>query len=239
MGQRCSCLFTPQGQHVSLEREQQQQHNNKYDKYSKGEIHNIEYSKAVNNKRQSEQYYEMKEKSIEGLNTRIDMNISENTLGNALGNTNTYQKEINIFPIINFQSLFRGYITRLKFNCILKAELQQLVKELVQENELLFKNLNVLHIESLAEPYNREGWKKLSKNEEKTKYEYKGTIFICEILLKNGNFYSGQVNIKNQKHGFGKFIKKDGSKLEGYWINDQFTGWGRLIDEEGNLLEGI
>jgi hypothetical protein len=51
------------------------------------------------------------------------------------------------------------------------------------------------------------------------------------------SIYIGQVNYLHRKHGFGKLINKDGSFMEGFWQNNEFTGWGRIVNFEG-IKEG-
>ena len=50
------------------------------------------------------------------------------------------------------------------------------------------------------------------------------------LLYQNDSFYIGQVNINNKKHGIGKLTYKDGTRYQGFWINDKFTGWGRIME---------
>ena len=49
--------------------------------------------------------------------------------------------------------------------------------------------------------------------------------------------YEGDINIKNEKHGFGRLTTIK-SVFLGEWRNDQFTGWGRETRRSGKLLEG-
>ena len=70
-------------------------------------------------------------------------------------------------------------------------------------------------------------------------YNY-GRIFQSKLLISSeeSSIYSGQVNINNQKHGFGVLLTKDGTKYEGAWISNKFTCWGKFIDLEGTIYIG-
>ena len=63
-----------------------------------------------------------------------------------------------------------------------------------------------------------------------------------EIIVvddETGSFYSGTLNSKNQKHGFGVFMKKNGERYEGFFENDVFNSFGRYINEKGEIYEGL
>ena len=52
------------------------------------------------------------------------------------------------------------------------------------------------------------------------------------------SFYSGSVNAKGQKHGFGLLMNLNGEKYEGYWENDCFQPYGRFENDKGEIFEG-
>ena len=61
-----------------------------------------------------------------------------------------------------------------------------------------------------------------------------------EQTLKNpikNEIYQGDINSKNQKHGFGFLISSDKKRI-GTWKNDKFNGWGREINSNGEIYEG-
>jgi hypothetical protein len=58
------------------------------------------------------------------------------------------------------------------------------------------------------------------------------------ILFQDDTIYHGQWNYAGKKHGFGVYIKKDGSKYEGFWMNDKINGRGRFIEKRENYYEG-
>lgn len=54
---------------------------------------------------------------------------------------------------------------------------------------------------------------------------------------RNVKVYEGEVNMDNQKHGFGTLTTPDGEKT-GTWRNDQFEGWGIYCKRNGATYEG-
>lgn len=66
-------------------------------------------------------------------------------------------------------------------------------------------------------------------------------LFTKLLILEFNNmpsFYVGEVNIDNQLHGKGILTQQDGTKYNGTFERNIFTGVGRIIDKEGTLLEG-
>ena len=87
------------------------------------------------------------------------------------------------------------------------------------------------------------GWKKFyPQNNPFFNYD-KGFVihYGVKILYPNDPYrvsiYEGDVNINNEKHGFGRLTTTKGVFL-GEWRNDQFTGWGRETRRNGKILEG-
>jgi len=62
-------------------------------------------------------------------------------------------------------------------------------------------------------------------------------IFLFDEYTSS--FYSGSVNERNQKHGYGLQMTAIGEKYEGYFENDAFQPYGRYINERGELFEGV
>lgn len=56
--------------------------------------------------------------------------------------------------------------------------------------------------------------------------------------LDNGAIYHGQWTKEGLRQGRGIQIWRDGSKYEGYWLNDMANGKGRLIHADGDVYEG-
>ena len=66
------------------------------------------------------------------------------------------------------------------------------------------------------------------------------SLRIEQIILDSDarSFYSGSVNQKNQKHGFGLLMKSTGERYDGFFENDVFQPYGRYINEKGEFFEG-
>ena len=92
--------------------------------------------------------------------------------------------------------------------------------------------------------FDQSGWQQFYKNTDF--YFNPNTKFIKlkkAIKITNPNnplnisIYEGEVNIKNQKHGFGMLTTPNMVYI-GNWENDKFTGWGRITKRNGLILEG-
>ena len=87
------------------------------------------------------------------------------------------------------------------------------------------------------------GWKKFYPPNDQFFNFKKGFVIPYGIKIrhpndpKNVSVYEGDINIKNQKHGFGRLTTVK-SVFLGEWRNDQFTGWGRETRRSGKVLEG-
>jgi hypothetical protein len=62
----------------------------------------------------------------------------------------------------------------------------------------------------------------------------KDPIFFPE----EGFSYKGSWNYNGRKEGYGVMIKKDGSRYDGFWVDDKYEGRGRLIEVKGSYYEG-
>ena len=72
----------------------------------------------------------------------------------------------------------------------------------------------------------------------------KGEITAKRKLIYNSSndpsqqaFYEGEVNNKNERHGFGT-LKEANSTRVGLWKRNKFSGWGRDIRKNGQIFEG-
>ena len=72
------------------------------------------------------------------------------------------------------------------------------------------------------------------------KEQYKKTFYtkLKFYSIINESLYIGYVNIKGEKHGYGKLIQKNGIQMEGFWREDILEGWARITNEDGEILEG-
>ena len=88
-----------------------------------------------------------------------------------------------------------------------------------------------------------DGWKKFYPLEDPFFNFKKGFVFQFGIKIRKANnpnkvsVYEGDVNIKNERHGFGRLTTTK-SVFLGEWRNNQFTGWGRETRRSGKVLEG-
>lgn len=58
------------------------------------------------------------------------------------------------------------------------------------------------------------------------------------VKFNNGTIYKGQWNSNFRQHGYGEFIKQEGSKYTGTWRDGIISGRGRYIEKKGNYYEG-
>ena len=155
-----------------------------------------------------------------------------------------FENNIENTKSIKIQSIYKGYIYRKKYNNYIKQkqieETNQLIKDLIEQ----YTKFNLKRAESLiGTKFDKKGYKIYYKDKNQInnlfKYNY-GKIFYTKLLIYHdtiSSFYSGEVNINNEKHGYGILLKSDGSKFEGSWRLNNFTGWGRFIDYDGTLIE--
>lgn len=58
-------------------------------------------------------------------------------------------------------------------------------------------------------------------------------------MLEKGCQYLGQWSIsKKKREGRGTQVWPDGSRYDGYWMNDKANGQGRLIHADGDMYNG-
>ncbi|CAG9318571.1 unnamed protein product [Blepharisma stoltei] len=58
------------------------------------------------------------------------------------------------------------------------------------------------------------------------------------VEMENGAIYIGEWNNNYQRHGFGVQLWNDGSRYDGFWLNDKANLKGRLIHGDGDVYEG-
>ena len=125
--------------------------------------------------------------------------------------------------------------------------------KLIINNEIFLGNENFLREQyelcNKAGPipddsdFNLQGWKKFYPPNDPFFNFNKGFVIPFGIKIKNPNdpkkvsVYEGEINIKNEKHGFGRLTTVK-SVFLGEWRNDQFTGWGRETRRFVKVLEG-
>ena len=121
--------------------------------------------------------------------------------------------------------------------------------KLIKESRIYIQNILDIILEekqffdeeqNQIEPYNITNYQKFyKKNDPFFIYNY-GKVFNNQIRIEkisqDYSIYQGEMNIENQKHGFGKLITKKYT-LIGTWRKNKFTGWGRETDNNENYLE--
>lgn len=58
------------------------------------------------------------------------------------------------------------------------------------------------------------------------------------IRFNNGDIYQGYFNEKNQKDGYGEYIKTNGFTYKGLWKDDKIGDYGAFIEPNGNYFKG-
>jgi hypothetical protein len=147
------------------------------------------------------------------------------------------------YKITLIQSVFRGYNLRKNYKYLKQKQIQetnQLLKDFIEQ----YTKFNLKRAESLiGTKFDKNGYKLYYNDENEINklfnFDY-GKIYNTKILIISGiipSFYTGEVNINNERHGYGILLKNDGTKYEGHWKNNIFNGWGRFIDYDGTLIE--
>lgn len=226
MGQKCSCLFNKDSDHTYVFQPQDgiTTANENTGKGTTGEIVNKEYTRAISKKVKAND------------NTR---NIFQ--MENSVSETNLHNiDDPNIISqLYKLQALAKGFITRRKYTKN-KTKMIEETNKLLEKYQTNFRTQNLYRAESYSHPsYDPKGWSKFYPPQTDLFNVDYGKVYEAKILLYGDKaYFSGQVDINYHKHGLGKLINKDGTKYQGFWLNDEFTGWGRYIDQEGSLFEG-
>ena len=141
--------------------------------------------------------------------------------------------------VLKIQNKWRNHFIKMRF----KAIKPQLVKEsenfLSKQYELCDKNGQALPDDDFI----LEGWKQFYPNNDPFFNFKKGLVIPYGIKIRHPNdpekvqVYEGDININNQRHGFGRLTTTK-SVFLGEWRNDEFTGWGRETRRSGKVLEG-
>lgn len=123
-----------------------------------------------------------------------------------------------------------------KYAAEIKAQFDQRIKDYgrVSNEEAMNNNTSsvVFEIESKFSDKIKEFECDFNSIDESV-YFYKGVI-----NFDNGTFYNGTWNYNSKKHGKGIFIKADGSKYQGEFVDDRIEGRGYYIDSKGNFYVG-
>ena len=137
------------------------------------------------------------------------------------------------------QNKWRNHFIHKRFNQIkpqLELEGQSFLKE---QYEICDK---AGPIESDGD-FNPEGWKRFYSFQDAFFNFQKGFVIPFGIKIRHPydpqrvSVYEGDVNINNQRHGFGRLTTVKSVYL-GQWRNGEFTGWGRETRRSGKVYEG-
>lgn len=146
--------------------------------------------------------------------------------------------------LTHLQAFVRGCYLRINFFSFLKQRLRNHTKKMIDKYKSEFKTVTQYKAENNKGSFDRNGWSKYYSLESSYLFNYEqqyygSLLFHTDIMIFNENsFYTGTINIRNQRCGSGTLVNLEGEKYEGHWVNNKFTGWGRYIDIEGNLYEG-
>jgi len=151
--------------------------------------------------------------------------FDEDTINNAAMKLTRFAKEI----------LFRKH-----FISTIKPDLE---KQQNKIHEYIVNNFPSEKVKKAEANRNQEfsvdGWKKFYPENTKIFNVNHGEVHETKFLIFNGNeYYSGLLNRKGQKHGFGISIHRQGEKYQGFFFENNYHGWGELIDKSGNIFQG-
>jgi len=167
----------------------------------------------------------------EHLNQEIKINESYESTINI--NEDISITENGMLKIIKIQSIYRSYISRKNFNKNLKSLFLKNQLELFNDLYQNYMKFNTKLAESLI------GYKfDKSKIKKKENEKNLNTLILINPNDLIKNFYSGEVDIENNRNGYGIRLFNDGTKFEGEWEKNDFTGYGRIIKSNGDLYEG-
>ena len=169
--------------------------------------------------------------------------LKENKIFNSSLNI-PFKIKLNIYKIslvIIVQKRFRGFYYRKnifpKIKKILEKETLNTINLLY--NKYLTENL-IKQENNLGIKHDENSYKILLLIEKEILKNSKNRFTKLHILKYNNKegFYIGELNEDNKLNGRGILILKDGTKYNGYFINNNFTGKGIIINNEGTLLKG-
>ena len=179
-------------------------------------------------------------------NTRINENKEEDE--DELENENNYHNEQpntqngQFFAIPLTPSKPSEEVTpyNKKKNLINKIKVNN-SEEIIDNDDKNIDNQENNYLEELEcsefEEFSPNGWEKFYPNDDRFFKFPKEGIIHNQLIIKNNEIYKGDINNKNEKHGYGKYISPSIKRI-GMWRRDKFTGWGREIKENGDIYEG-
>ena len=171
---------------------------------------------------------------------------------NFEGNKNKINNKLNLNPkihsILPRNELMAAKIIQNKWrNNLIRKNFKQIKYKLLLENQVFLKDQ--YDICDKAGPlasdgdFNPEGWKRFYPLQDAFFNFQKGFVIPFGVKIRHPydpqrvSVYEGDVNIDNQRHGFGRLTTLQAVYL-GQWRNGEFTGWGRETRRSGKVYEG-
>ena len=141
--------------------------------------------------------------------------------------------------VLKIQNKWRNHFIKMRFNAIKPQLIKESENFLSMQYELCDKNGQALPDDDFL----LEGWRQFYPINDPFFNFKKGFVIPYGIKIRHPNdpekvqVYEGDININNQRHGFGRLTTTK-SVFLGEWRNDEFTGWGRETRRSGKVLEG-
>ena len=170
---------------------------------------------------------------------------------NQLNNYNTFTNNSNNIQIVmennkinisaaKIQRKWRGHYLINLFNTTQKEKLISECEEFINNQYKLCDKEGQIIINN----FDPNLWQKFYKNDDSFFITNPKILILKKAIKiinpndpKNISIYEGEINIKNQKHGYGMLTTPNMVYI-GNWENDKFTGWGRITKRNGVILEG-
>lgn len=223
MGNKCTCFNTPHEEHVNLSPEA------------------IKDGESYKSPMQETDHYNTSKAKSQAMFQAYRHHDSRNENNSKLQS----------HKAVKLQSQIRRFLSRQRFlrlrPSLVRRQLE-IKKSFIDANRS--QNLNRAEAFSSRE-YHPDNWIEFYKEDDLeirayVKRDY-GFLVNQSVLMQSTKFedglkeptmYSGQMNLKKQRHGYGELIGKSGIKFTGHWWEDRFEGWGRYIDTDGTVYEG-
>ncbi len=112
------------------------------------------------------------------------------------------------------------------------------IKNNSSKNSMINQN-NLIDLKGIEE-FSPDSWKIFYDKEDQFFLPISdGDIIPNQIIndLNKNEVYSGDINRKGRRHGFGRLITPIMERI-GRWKNNQFNGWGREVRKTGEICEG-
>ena len=105
------------------------------------------------------------------------------------------------------------------------------IRQLRPEEKIPQLNNKVIEILKNVGPF-------MIEEKEMTLIKNEKLIKLGPVIMENNVIYKGTWSSKGDREGFGELFYTDGSKFEGFFVNDSMNGRGRIINIQGDYYEG-